>query len=137
MTFVANTLKSQDGRGWSHDAEATISGSLGCGNDVIGRSEDDPNLVTAFAQNQRGELVETDYAHQLTGGGGKPGEGYAAVREGASVRRLMPVECERLQAIPDGWTDLGGTADSKRYAALGDAVTASVSEWIGRRLRDG
>lgn len=41
-------------------------------------------------------------------------------------------ECERLQALPDGWTDLG--PDSRRYAALGDAVTASVAEWIGLRL---
>jgi DNA (cytosine-5)-methyltransferase 1 len=48
------------------------------------------------------------------------------------VRRLTPTECERLQALPDGWTDFG--PDSRRYAALGDAVTASVSEWIGRRL---
>ena len=52
-----------------------------------------------------------------------------------AVRRLTPTECERLQALPDGWTNPDGTAaDSRRYAALGDAVTASVSEWIGRRL---
>jgi site-specific DNA-cytosine methylase len=50
------------------------------------------------------------------------------------VRRLTPVECERLQSLPDGWTDVGDTADSRRYAALGDAVTANVSYWIGRRL---
>ncbi len=49
-----------------------------------------------------------------------------------TVRRLMPVECERLQALPDGWTDFG--ADSRRYAALGDAVTASVAVWIGKRI---
>jgi DNA (cytosine-5)-methyltransferase 1 len=91
-------------------------------------------MGVAISENQRGELLETDYAHQLTSGGGKPGQGYPAVREGASVRRLMPVECERLQALPDQWTNLGDTADSKRYAALGDAVTASVAEWIGRRL---
>jgi DNA (cytosine-5)-methyltransferase 1 len=48
------------------------------------------------------------------------------------VRRLTPTECERLQALPDGWTDFG--PDSRRYAALGDAVTSSVAEWIGRRL---
>jgi site-specific DNA-cytosine methylase len=54
---------------------------------------------------------------------------------GASVRRLTPTECERLQAFPDGWTQLGGTPDSRRYAALGDAVTVNVAEWIGRRLR--
>jgi DNA (cytosine-5)-methyltransferase 1 len=50
------------------------------------------------------------------------------------VRRLTPTECERLQALPDGWSDIGGTPDTRRYAALGDAVTASVAEWIGRRL---
>ena len=46
---------------------------------------------------------------------------------------------ERLQALPDGWTDLPWNGkphspDSRRYAGLGDAVTASVGEWIGRRL---
>lgn len=45
------------------------------------------------------------------------------------------VECERLQGLPDDWTDPHGTApDSRRYAGLGDAVTANVGEWIGRRL---
>lgn len=50
------------------------------------------------------------------------------------VRRLTPTECERLQGFPDGWTQLGDTADSKRYSALGDAVTVNVAEWIGGRL---
>lgn len=50
------------------------------------------------------------------------------------VRRLTPTECERLQAFPDGWTQLGNTADSKRYSALGDAVTVNVAHWIGSRL---
>ena len=99
-------------------------------------SDECQNLITgvAFSENQRAEVLETEYAHQLTSGGGKPGQGYSAVREGASVRRLTPIECERLQALPDGWTQLGRTPDSKRYAALGDAVTATVAEWIGRRL---
>lgn len=53
----------------------------------------------------------------------------------ASVRRLTPRECERLQALPDDWTRVPDNApDSRRYAALGDAVTATVGEWIGRRL---
>lgn len=63
---------------------------------------------------------------------------------GSSVRRLTPLECERLQGFPDGWTCLCGcdpysTAackcpDSPRYRALGNAVTVSVAEWIGRQL---
>jgi site-specific DNA-cytosine methylase len=45
-------------------------------------------------------------------------------------------QSERLQGLPDGWTQLGGTPDSRRYSALGDAVTATVAEWIGRRLME-
>jgi site-specific DNA-cytosine methylase len=54
---------------------------------------------------------------------------------GASVRRLLPVECERLQGLDDGWTNPDGTApDSRRYAGLGDAVTATVGHWLGARI---
>ncbi len=60
------------------------------------------------------------------------------VQQGQSVRRLTPVECERLQGFPDGWTAIkwrGKPApDSRRYAALGDAVTVPVAEWLGQRL---
>lgn len=48
------------------------------------------------------------------------------------VRRLTPLECERLQGFPDGWTD--GQSDSARYKQLGNAVAVPVVEWIGRRI---
>jgi len=48
------------------------------------------------------------------------------------VRRLTPLECERLQGYPDGWTE--GISDSQRYKCLGNAVTVNVIEVIGRRL---
>ena len=38
------------------------------------------------------------------------------------IRRLTPLECERLQGFPDGWTDLPGASDSARYKALGNSV---------------
>jgi len=67
------------------------------------------------------------------------------------VRRLTPLECERLQAFPDGWTclcldreayvydpDRASSVckcpDSPRYRALGNAVTVTVIEWIGKRM---
>lgn len=92
--------------------------------------------VRSFAQNQRGELRESEIAPQLTAGGGKPGQGYPAMRAGSTVRRLTPVECERLMSWPDGWTAVDGdrTPDGKRYAACGDGVVSNVSEWIGRRI---
>ena len=52
----------------------------------------------------------------------------------AVVRRLTPVEVERLQAFPDGWTDVDGQADSHRYRQMGNAVTINTVEWIARRI---
>lgn len=49
------------------------------------------------------------------------------------VRRLTPVECERLQGFPDDWTT--GQADTARYRQLGNAVAVPVAEWIGRRIK--
>jgi site-specific DNA-cytosine methylase len=50
------------------------------------------------------------------------------------VRRLTPVECERLQAFPDGWTE-PAVSDSARYKALGNAVTVNTVRWVlGRML---
>jgi len=48
------------------------------------------------------------------------------------VRRLAPVECERLQGFPDNWTD--GQADSNRYKQMGNAVAVPVVEWIISRM---
>ena len=49
------------------------------------------------------------------------------------VRRLTPLECERLQGFPDGWTD-NGQADSHRSKQLGNSVAVPVFEWVGRRV---
>ena len=38
------------------------------------------------------------------------------------IRRLTPLECERLQGFPDGWTNIPGASDSARYRALGNSV---------------
>jgi DNA (cytosine-5)-methyltransferase 1 len=48
------------------------------------------------------------------------------------VRRLTPLECERLQGFPDGWTE--GQADSTRYRQMGNAVAVPVFEWVIARL---
>ena len=51
---------------------------------------------------------------------------------GSTVRRLTPMECERLQGFPDGWTD--GQTDGHRYKQMGNAVAVPVVEWIVKRL---
>ena len=58
--------------------------------------------------------------------------GAQSVATNQSVRRLTPVECERLQGFPDNWT--GSQSDTQRYKQMGNAVTVNVIEWIGKRL---
>ena len=84
------------------------------------------------------EGSNTDYtiAHPVTASYGKQID--SSDRSGGppnlihGVRRLTPLECERLQGFPDNWTV--GHADSNRYKMLGNAVAVPVIEWIGRRL---
>ena len=56
------------------------------------------------------------------------------VRNGLLIRRLTPLECERLQGFPDGWTDLPGASDSARYKALGNSVAIPCVEFIMSRI---
>lgn len=61
-----------------------------------------------------------------------------------SIRRLTPLECERLQGLPDGWTDIGDwtdtkgkqrkTTDTARYRAIGNGIALPFWEWMLRRL---
>ena len=46
------------------------------------------------------------------------------------VRRLTPLECERLQGFPDGWTDIPGASDTARYKALGNSVAVPCVETV-------
>jgi DNA (cytosine-5)-methyltransferase 1 len=124
------------------------------------------SFVVAFSENQRAEVVLSEYSHQLTSGGGKPGQGYPAVliapfdervitsktinerglmsiiewaREHLAVRRLTPLECERLQGYPDGWTAVTMSngkpmSDSQRYRQLGNGFPVPVVTWIMKRI---
>ena len=92
------------------------------------RHDDDTDTLAAFAL--RADPGGTGQGHNTTYPGG--------------VRRLTPLERERLQGFPDGWTCLCGEghrgssfctcSDSPRYRQLGNAVTVNVAEWIARRI---
>jgi DNA (cytosine-5)-methyltransferase 1 len=56
------------------------------------------------------------------------------VFDGKKVRRLTPLECERLQGFPDGWTE--GISDTQRYKCIGNAVTVPVIEFILKRMEE-
>lgn len=77
------------------------------------------------------------------GGGGGPDDNAAQAGHlivhatHGGVRRLTPVECERLQGFPDGWTGIPGNSDTQRYRQLGNAVAVPVAEWVLRRVAAG
>ena len=48
------------------------------------------------------------------------------------IRKLTPIECERLQGFPDNWTH--GVSDTQRYKCLGNAVTVNVIEFLGHKI---
>jgi DNA (cytosine-5)-methyltransferase 1 len=52
-----------------------------------------------------------------------------------AVRRLTPVECERLQGFPDNYTNIPGASDGPRYKALGNSMAVPVMHWIGKRIQ--
>jgi DNA (cytosine-5)-methyltransferase 1 len=66
-----------------------------------------------------------------------------AITKDYKIRRLTPVECERLQGFPSNWTQKGidekgnevNIAQTARYKQCGNAVTVNVAEWIGKRLK--
>lgn len=68
------------------------------------------------------------------------GRGNPIVNSRNAVRRLTPVECERLQGFPDNYTNIiwkGETApDGLRYKALGNSMAVPVMRWIGERIKE-
>ena len=76
------------------------------------------------------ELVprDDDIGNCVTAGQSK--EGF--VSNGVRIRRLTPVECERLQGFPDNWTQ--GVSDTQRYKQCGNAVTVNVVEYIAKNF---
>ncbi|EAP9734108.1 Dam family site-specific DNA-(adenine-N6)-methyltransferase [Salmonella enterica] len=79
----------------------------------------------------------------LTPNGVRAGMGVGAVGWGMQVRRLTPVECERLQGFPDNHTliswrgkDAADCPDGQRYKAIGNSMAVPVMRWIGERIAE-
>ena len=90
---------------------------------------------TAVAPTRKWRVDQSPLVKKGSGGNGAVPP---AISGSMGVRRLTPLECERLQGWPDDWTryaaDGGEIADSHRYRMIGNGVVAPVAEWIGHRL---
>jgi len=122
------------------NAHADAMGALG--HDVSPAMLTSAAPAVAFTENHEAYVYETDVTNPLSCGGGKPGQGYQAVRQGMAVRRLTPTECERLQGFPDGFTQIpyrnkpaDKCPDGPRYKALGNSMAVPVMRWIGERIQ--
>ena len=87
----------------------------------INSTVDEPLVVNTGGGQVVATANGTDAGSEMSGGD-------------VGVRRLTPLECERLQGFPDGWTD--GQSDSARYRMLGNAVAVPVVQWIAERLME-
>lgn len=123
----------------------SVAPEAGQGADLTATEIDTAPALTATADTRgtdRGVRIvcatgETTHALRSVGADASEdgtGRGTPIVSADWRVRRLTPLECERLQGFPDGWTDVPGASDSARYAALGNSMAVPVMRWIGQRI---
>ena len=102
-------------------------------------------IIENHPNDSRVKIREDNVFQSLTGRMGTGGGNVPMLKEQAVVRRLTPLECERLQGYPDGWTDIGdwvdskgkkhkGDADAPRYKALGNSIALPFWEWMAERM---
>jgi len=93
--------------------------------------KDATDLVAQPYQDAVGTLVRSDHkgiSNQYVG------DDKCIVESHNLIRRLTPLECERLQGFPDGWTNIPGASDSARYKALGNSVAIPCVEYVMRGI---
>lgn len=107
--------------------------------------KDGTDLVCAIDCRNFREGGEVNGTLQAKESGGQSLNLNNTVRQYMVVRRLTPMECERLQGFPDGWTDIGAwtdengklhkeSSDSARYKALGNSIALPPWKWVLKRI---
>ncbi|MCW5706917.1 MAG: DNA cytosine methyltransferase [Shinella sp.] len=143
---IAATILGQHGK---HSYDVEIIGTNTATRSVALRGRDGgatAELGDEVASALRASGGGSDKAHVLTCATGDDFEGRLLPSNetgwsewaGWRVRRLMPVECERLQGMPDNYTQVPyrgkPAADGPRYKAIGNSMAVPCVEWLGRRI---
>lgn len=92
------------------------------------------DMLVAGFQGKAGAEASICYGENIAPSLVKTKEAMIAQRH--SVRRLTPLECERLQGYEDGWTDIEGASDSGRYKALGNSVAIPCVEYVMEGIKE-
>lgn len=122
MGEVANTVKARYGTGGGN-TPIVLERVMSVSNDQV------PNTSVEIAPTLRAMNNKDSHSN---------GGGQFSVLVNRHVRRLTPTECLRLQGMPDDWCNVNGKpiSDSAIYRMAGNAVTATVAEWIARRIME-
>jgi len=80
------------------------------------------------------QSIDGDVSATLTEACGGSNTSGPKLMHGMRVRRLTPMECERLQGFPDNYTHTPTSSDTTRYKALGNSMAVPVMRWIGKRI---
>jgi DNA (cytosine-5)-methyltransferase 1 len=100
----------------------------------------DNQTATAYAVDVYNQAVDGDVAATLTSACGGTNTSGPKLMQNMAVRRLTPVECERLQGFPDNhtnipWRKKDESPDGPRYKAMGNSMAVPVMHWIGQRIQ--
>jgi len=110
----------------------------GCGGQYVDQDKCIVDGFGIYGQSQFGNYAEGCTTLRAQGGdNGGGSENLVATVGGKSrklIRRLTPLECERLQGFPDGWTDIPTASDSARYKALGNSVAIPCVSFLLRGI---
>lgn len=117
--------------------ESKLAETLNC-------MHDQQAIITAVDCRNGAESTDVNGTLQSKKDGGYNNNSNNVARVGSVVRRLTPLECERLQGFPDGWTDIGEWTDTKgkkhkeadscRYKALGNSIALPFWKWMAKRM---
>lgn len=143
---VRTAQTSANGHGVAEDVAHTIDGANGQAvahtlrSEGFDASEDGTGRGTplvAFAQNTRDEVRLVGGDGQIVGAlAAQPGMKQQSYVAGATVRRLTPTECMRLQGFPDDWFEGNDKSDGPIYRAMGNAISIPVVYWILQRMKE-
>ena len=137
MVLIIDGTRVDDVRVYEDGIVPTVISRYGTGGGnvpMIFEQEPIAYSVREDAKANNFSATQTDVSLTLQGHQPSPQSHHAQLflAESSTVRRLTPVECERLQGFPDNWTD--NQADSNRYKQMGNAVAVPVVEWIVSRM---
>ena len=137
MVLIIDGTRVDDVRVYEDGIVPTVISRYGTGGGnvpMIFEQEPIAYSVREDAKANNFSATQTDVSLTLQGHQPSPQSHHAQLflAESSTVRRLTPVECERLQGFPDNWTD--NQADSNRYKQMGNAVAVPVVEWIVNRM---